>query len=150
VRDVDKLMTIIQRNLKAPKSQYNSFGKYNYRNKEDILEAVKPHLCEGAFVNITDELVIVGNRFYVKSTASLNFLGESICAVGFAREAETKKGMDCSQVTGACSSYSGKYALSNLFAIDDTKDFDHSAHDVRNVPPNQEQNQYIQNPQHWG
>lgn len=149
MRDVDELMTVIQKNLKAPKSQVNDFGKYNYRNKEDILEAIKPHLKEGAYVNITDELVVVGNRFYVKSTASLNFMGESICAVGFAREAETKKGMDCSQVTGACSSYSGKYALSNLFAIDDTKDFDHPAHDVRNVPPNQK-HQYIQNPQHWG
>lgn len=146
MRDVDKLMTVIQMNLKAPKSQYNDFGKYNYRNKEDILEAIKPHLKEGAYVNITDDLVVVGNRFYVKSTASLNVMGESICAVGFAREAESKKGMDCSQVTGACSSYSGKYALSNLFAIDDTKDFDNPAHDVRNVAPNQGQNQYIQNP----
>lgn len=150
MREVDKLMTHIQKHLKAPKSQYNSFGKYSYRNKEDILEAVKPHLLEGAYVNLTDELVVIGNRFYVRSTASLNMCGELISAVGFARESETKKGMDCSQITGACSSYSGKYALSNLFALDDTKDADHPSNDVRNLAPNQQQGQYYQQPQQWG
>jgi hypothetical protein len=125
MREVDKLMTFIQQNLKANKSQYNSFGKYNYRNKEDILNSVKPYLPEGAYINDTDELVLIGNRFYVKSTASLNYCGESISAVGFAREAESKKGMDDSQLTGACSSYSSKYSYSKLFAIDDSKDADH-------------------------
>jgi hypothetical protein len=123
-------MSHIQKTLKAPKGQYNSFGNFNYRNKEDIVNAVKPLLTDGAYVNDTDELVLIGNRFYVKTTASLNYLGESVSAVAFAREAESKKGMDDSQLTGACSSYSGKYAFSKLFAIDDTKDMDHeSNHD---------------------
>lgn len=117
----------IQKELKAPKSQYNSFGKYNYRNCEDILEAVKP-LCEKflAVLTLGDELMLVGDRFYIKATATLTDTesGEQITTSAFAREEENKKGMDGSQVTGASSSYARKYALNGLFCIDDTKDSD--------------------------
>ncbi len=115
----------IQNKLKAPKSQYNSFGKYNYRSCEDILEAVKPLLKEqGVAMTITDEMVGIGTRIYVKATATLMFGEETITGVGYAREDESKKGMDGSQVTGASSSYARKYALNGLFLIDDTKDGD--------------------------
>ena len=118
----------IQRDLKAPKSQYNSFGKYNYRNCEDILEAVKP-LCarEKACLTLSDEVVQVGDRYYVRANASLYDCktGELIQSVkAYAREESEKKGMDGSQVTGAASSYARKYALNGLFDIDDTKDAD--------------------------
>lgn len=118
----------IQRDLKAPKSQYNSFGKYNYRNCEDILEAVKP-LCarEKACLTLSDEVVQVGDRYYVRATAGLYDCetGELIRSVqAYAREEAEKKGMDGSQVTGAASSYARKYALNGLFDIDDTKDAD--------------------------
>ena len=120
----EKLLSV-QTSLKAPKSQYNAFGKYNYRNCEDILEAAKP-LCKEvkALVYLTDDLVLIGDRYYVQATAT--FIDaestERICATAFAREEETKKGMDGSQVTGASSSYARKYALNGLFDIDDTKD----------------------------
>lgn len=115
----------IQGKLKAPKGQYNSFGKYNYRSCEDILEAVKPLLKEqGIAMVITDEMVGIGTRIYVKSTATLMLGDEKITGVGYAREDESKKGMDGSQVTGASSSYARKYALNGLFLIDDTKDSD--------------------------
>ena len=115
----------IQARLKVPKSQFNAFGKYNYRSCEDILEAVKPLLDEYKYtLRITDEVVQVGNRVYVKATATI--YGESIIfeATGWAREPESKKGMDESQITGAASSYARKYALNGLFAIDDAKDAD--------------------------
>jgi hypothetical protein len=115
----------IQSELKAPKSQYNSFGKYSYRNAEDILEAVKPLLSKyNATMYITDEVVEVGNRIYVKATVTLSDGKETITASAYAREPETRKGMDDSQITGATSSYARKYALNGLFAIDDTKDND--------------------------
>ena len=122
----EKLATI-QSTLKAPKGQYNSFGKYKYRNCEDILEAVKPLLAEvKAVVIIGDELELIGNRFYVKATA--RFIDcetdAQITNTAYAREEDTKKGMDGSQITGASSSYARKYALNGLFAIDDTKDSD--------------------------
>ena len=125
--EMQKLLNI-QRDLKAPKSQYNSFGKYNYRNCEDILEAVKP-LCarEGACLTISDEVVQIGERYYIKATAALydSKTGEEINHVtAYAREEAEKKGMDGSQVTGAASSYARKYALNGLFDIDDTKDAD--------------------------
>lgn len=112
--------------LNVPKSQYNSFGKYNYRNCEDILEAVKPllkkHTC---FLSISDELLYIGNRYYVKATATISdSSGLEVSATGFAREEEDKKGMDGSQITGASSSYARKYALNALFLIDDQKDSD--------------------------
>lgn len=122
----EKLLAI-QTELKAPKSQYNSFGKYHYRNCEDILEAVKP-ICgkHGAVVTIGDEIVLKGDRFYVEATATLIDVatGATVSNTAYAREEAEKKGMDGSQVTGASSSYARKYALNGLFAIDDTKDSD--------------------------
>lgn len=117
----------IQSTLKAPKNQYNAFGKYKYRNCEDILEAVKPLLAEvKAVVIIGDELELIGSRFYVKATA--RFIDcetdAQITNTAYAREEDTKKGMDGSQITGASSSYARKYALNGLFCIDDTKDAD--------------------------
>lgn len=116
----------IQSELKAPKSQFNRFGNYKYRKAEDILEAVKPLLKkEVCTLTITDEIIMVGNRIYVKATATLkNSQGEVEQTTGFAREEETKKGMDPSQITGASSSYARKYALNGLFAIDDNQDSD--------------------------
>lgn len=122
----EKLLKI-QTELKVPKSQYNKFGGYNYRNCEDILEYVKPLLVASkTAIVISDELIFVGNRYYIKATAKLIDVetGETVENVAFAREEETKKGMDGSQITGASSSYARKYALNGLFAIDDTKDSD--------------------------
>ena len=115
----------IQAKLKAPKGQYNSFGKYHYRSAEDILEAVKKVVNPMGFsITLTDRVTEIGGRIYVEATATL-FNGElEYSATGLAREEETKKGMDGAQVTGAASSYSRKYALNGLFAIDDTKDSD--------------------------
>ena len=118
----------VQNKLKAPKSQFNSFGKYNYRNAEDILEAVKPILKEvGATVFLKDEIVLIGDRYYLKTAAIFVDIESSdrIETIAYAREAEEKKGMDAAQVTGATSSYARKYALNGLFLIDDTKDNDH-------------------------
>lgn len=117
----------IQTKLNAPKGQYNSFGKYKYRSCEDILGAVKPLLHEHkCTLTISDDVVMVGSRIYIKSTATLtNSSNEQVVTNAFAREEEQKKGMDGSQVTGAASSYARKYALNGLFAIDDTKDADH-------------------------
>ena len=116
----------IQGRLNAPKGQYNKFGNYRYRSCEDILAAVKPLLKEvGCVLTITDEVVMVGSRIYIKATAKLvNGGGEMVTTAAFAREEEAKKGMDGSQITGAASSYERKYALNGLFAIDDTKDAD--------------------------
>lgn len=118
---------IIQSKLKAPKGQYNSFGKYKYRSCEDILEAVKPLLAETKTVlSVTDRMEVVGDRIYVRAEAHLNDCEDSgeIITVAYAREEESKKGMDSSQVTGAASSYARKYALNGLFCIDDNKDSD--------------------------
>ena len=117
----------IQAKLKAPKSQTNSFGGYKYRSCEDILEAVKPLLKEhGLVLTLTDRMVECGARVYVEATAALYGSDETspIYVTAYAREEETKKGMDSSQVTGAASSYARKYALNGLFCIDDTKDSD--------------------------
>lgn len=116
----------IQHRLKAPKNQTNKFGGYNYRSAEDILEAVKPLANEvGATVNCSDEVLMVGDRFYVVATAILTtYEGEQVAVQGWAREQDERKGMDASQVTGSASSYARKYALSGLFAIDDEKDAD--------------------------
>ena len=123
-KSISERLCEIQKKLEAPKNQYNSFGKYKYRNKEDILEGVKSLLVDDEYIKVDDELVFLEGRFYIKSTASFHKGNESISASAFAREAEHKKGMDASQVTGATSSYSGKYALGNLLAIDDNKDPD--------------------------
>ena len=120
-------LAAVQIALKAPKSQYNKFGNYNYRNCEDIIEAAKPLLKQhGLLLTLSDELVLIGDRFYVKATASVVDVSDSNCiqVTAYAREEETKKGMDGSQITGASSSYARKYALNGLFAIDDTKDSD--------------------------
>ena len=115
----------VQAELKAPKGQFNSFGKYHYRSQEDILEAVKPILSrQGMTINLTDDIVIVGERYYVKSTATVSDGTDNISVTAFAREPSEKKGMDESQITGTASSYARKYALNGLFAIDDTKDSD--------------------------
>lgn len=121
-----KELIAIQSELKAPKSQFNKFGGYKYRKAEDILEAVKPLLNkQKCTLTITDDIVMVGNRIYVKATATIkNEKGECETTTGLAREEETKKGMDGSQITGASSSYARKYALNGLFAIDDNADSD--------------------------
>ena len=117
----------VQTELKAPKNQFNGFGKYKYRNCEDILEAVKPLLAKNKLTMlISDEIEHIGERFYVKATATLIDVetSEIIIVSKNAREEETKKGMDASQLTGSTSSYAAKYALNGLFLIDDTKDAD--------------------------
>ena len=117
----------VQTELKAPKSQFNGFGKYKYRNCEDILEAVKPLLAKNKLTMlISDEIEHIGERFYIKATVTLFDVetGETIITSKLAREEETKKGMDASQLTGSTSSYATKYALNGLFLIDDTKDAD--------------------------
>ena len=123
----NKKLCSIQSELKAPKGQYNSFGKYKYRSCEDILESVKPLLKKyGCVLSLTDEVVLIGDRYYIKATAMLTDT-ETDCGIGtvaFAREPDEKKGMDESQITGTASSYARKYALNGLFCIDDTKDAD--------------------------
>lgn len=113
----------IQKSLAAPKGQMNTFGGYRYRSCEDILTAVKPLLGDLTIV-ISDEMVMLGERFYVKATAAITDGKDSIPATAYAREAATKKGMDESQITGSASSYARKYALNGLLLIDDTKDAD--------------------------
>lgn len=115
----------IQAKVKAPKGQFNSFGKYAYRSAEDILESVKQVVNPMGFsISLSDTIILVGDRFYVQATATLTNGKETYTATAFAREEESKKGMDGSQVTGASSSYARKYALNGLFALDDTKDSD--------------------------
>ena len=120
-------LSSIQSQIKVNKSNYNSFGKYSYRSAEDILEASKP-ICKdnGCVLTLSDEIVALENRFYVKAIATLTDIEslETITVTAFAREEENKKGMDASQVTGACSSYARKYALNGLFNLDDAKDAD--------------------------
>ena len=113
----------IQQKLKAPKNQFNAFGQYHYRSCEDILEAIKP-LLGTAILQVSDEIVQIGDRFYVKATASLMDEEKMFQVSAYAREELAKKGMDGSQITGSASSYARKYALNGLFLIDDTKDAD--------------------------
>lgn len=122
----EKLSTI-QVKLNAPKKQYNSYGRYNYRSCEDILEGLKPHLEETkTAVTVNDEVVLIGERYYIKATATLHDCesDKSVSNSAYAREELTKKGMDASQITGSTSSYARKYALNGLFCIDDVKDAD--------------------------
>lgn len=119
-----KKLNEIQKTLNAPKSKYNSFGKYNYRSCEDILDGLKKHLGETYVVLLSDEIVEVGGRLYVKATASFTDGAETVSVSALAREALDKKGMDDSQITGSTSSYARKYALNGLFAIDDINDAD--------------------------
>lgn len=123
--DINEVLIKIQSDLKAPKGQYNDFGKYHYRSCEDILEAVKPLLKElNVSLTLSDEIVNVGDRYYIKAIATLANNESNITVTAYAREEESKKGMDSMQLTGATSSYARKYALNGLFAIDDTKDSD--------------------------
>lgn len=123
MKEFIKKIANVQQRLKAPKTQYNSFGKYKYRNCEDILEGVKPHLGE-MILTVSDEIVMVGDRIYIKSTATITDGEHSISNSALARESLNKKGMDESQITGTASSYARKYALNGLLLIDDTKDAD--------------------------
>lgn len=132
----------VQQALKAPKDQRNNFGNYNYRSCEGILEAVKPLLAKNELaLTLTDEMVEVGGRIYVKATATVFNAGKdmgeaTVSAEGYAREEESKKGMDSSQITGAASSYARKYALNGLFCIDDNKDSDATNTHGKNDPEN--------------
>lgn len=125
----------IQTELKAPKGQFNDFGKFNYRSAEDILEAVKPLLAKyDALLTLSDDVVEIGGRVYVKATAKLtDSTGNTVEITAFAREAEKKSGMDDSQITGTASSYARKYALNGLFLIDDTKDADTNAYKIKRI-----------------
>lgn len=125
--EIYKKLFAVQQTLKAPKGQRNDFGKYNYRSCEDIVEAAKPVLAvQQLLLSLSDELVLIGDRYYIKATARVVDItdGEKYEVYAYAREEESKKGMDGSQVTGASSSYARKYALNGLFGIDDTKDSD--------------------------
>lgn len=128
----------IQRTLEAPKGQYNSFGKYHYRSCEDILEGVKP-LLNGLFLSISDEIVLIGDRYYVKATATITDGETTHSASAMAREAIDKKGMDDAQITGATSSYARKYCLNGLFGIDDSKDADTNEHRQQSASAPQQQ-----------
>ena len=135
---IEKIVAI-QSELKAPKGQYNSFGKYNYRSCEDILEGVKPLLTKhGLVLTIQDSIDLIGDRFYVKATATITDGKEELSTSAYARESLDKKGMDASQVTGATSSYARKYALNGLLAIDDTKDADTMDNSKKPVQQTQE------------
>lgn len=135
---IEKIVAI-QSELKAPKGQYNSFGKYNYRSCEDILEGVKPLLAKhGLVLTIRDGIELIGDRFYVKATATITDGKEQLSTEAYARESAEKKGMDASQVTGATSSYARKYALNGLLAIDDTKDADTMDNSKKPVQQTQE------------
>lgn len=120
----EKLLNVITE-LKAPKNQRNNFGKYNYRSAEDILEAVKPlAIKNGLLPNLSDEVVMIGDRYYIKATASISDGKETMKSEAYARESEIKKGQDESQITGTASSYARKYAMNGLYLIDDNKDAD--------------------------
>lgn len=142
---ITEILSAIQSELKAPKNQFNKFGGYNYRNCEDILEALKPILAKHKAINLlSDEIVSIGTRFYIKATATLRVGDEKISVTAFAREEDSKKGMDSSQLTGSTSSYARKYALNGLYAIDDTKDADTPISENDNIttktnPPTQKQ-----------
>lgn len=128
---IDKLIQV-QAELRAPKSQYNSFGGFSYRSCEDIVEAVKPLLAkQGLLLTIKDEVELIGDRFYIRATATVTDGNTLIASTAYAREERTKKGMDAAQITGSASSYRRKYALNGLFCIDDNKDPD----TVQNAEP---------------
>ncbi|WP_198587304.1 ERF family protein [Escherichia coli] len=138
--ELHKKLWTIQQTLNAPKNQRNNFGGYNYRSAEDILEAVKP-LLQNITLTVSDEIVLIGNRYYVKATATLSDGEDVIAVTAYAREEESKKGMDASQLTGATSSYARKYALNGLFCIDDAKDPDTDAYAKQtNQQPRQQKN----------
>lgn len=125
---INEVLHKMQKGLKVPKEQDNTFGKYKFRSCEDIVEAVKKVIPEGYTLTLNDEIVMIGDRYYVKATAMLCGDGDQVGINAFARESLTKKGMDDAQITGTASSYARKYALNGLFAIDDTKDSDTNEH----------------------
>lgn len=136
---IQQQLIAVQKELKAPKNQRNNFGGYNYRSCEDILEAVKPLLVKhGLLLTLSDEMVAVGDRVYVKATAMIRGDEGNIVVTAYAREEAEKKGMDGSQITGAASSYARKYALNGLFCIDDTKDSDATNTHVKTEEPKKE------------
>ena len=138
IKGIAEKLLAVQVNLKAPKSQYNSFGKYKYRNCEDILTAVKPLLFEqGLTLGITDEMVLIGDRYYVKATVKVTDGDMALEVIAYAREPLSKKGMDEAQVTGATSSYARKYALNGMFLIDDTQDSDSMDNTKKQEPKKQ-------------
>lgn len=133
VAELVKKVIEVQKELKAPKGQYNKFGKYKYRSAEDILEAVKPLNAEhGLLLTLTDEPLLVGDWHYIKATASITDGSSERVVTAYAREPENKKGMDHSQITGTASSYARKYALNGLYLIDDTKDADTDEYQQQN------------------
>ena len=138
-----KKLQAIQSELEVPKSQYNSFGEYYYRSCEDILKAVKP-LCEkqGCTLTISDEMVFIGDRYYVKATATLTDGDSSVSTSACARETLEKKKMDAAQITGSTSSYARKYALNGLFCLDDVKDADHNGKEERPATVKDAQNTF--------
>lgn len=145
--ELHKKLWTIQQTLNAPKNQRNNFGGYNYRSAEDILEAVKP-LLQSITLTVSDEIVLIGNRYYVKATATLSDGEDEIAVTAYAREEESKKGMDASQLTGATSSYARKYALNGLFCIDDARDPDTDAYAKQTgQQPRQQKNPPKQQPQ---
>ena len=134
-------LAAIQQELIAPKNQFNKFGNYSYRSCEDILEGLKPCLKKvNAAVKISDEIIQIGDRYYIKATANLIDCesGESISNTALAREEDSKKGMDSSQLTGSTSSYARKYALNGLFCIDDVKDADSRDNSAKDTKSNKE------------
>ena len=145
--ELHKKLWTIQQTLNAPKGQYNKFGGYSYRSAEDILEAVKP-LLQNVTLMVSDEIVLIGDRYYVKATATLSDGEDSISATAFAREEKEQKGMTAGQITGATSSYARKYALNGLFCIDDAKDADTDAFSKQTgQQPRQQKNTPKQQPQ---
>lgn len=145
--ELHKKLWTIQQTLNAPKNQRNNFGGYSYRSAEDILEAVKP-LLQNVTLTLNDEIVLIGDRYYVKATATLSDGEDAIAVTAYAREEENKRGMDASQLTGATSSYARKYALNGLFCIDDAKDADTDAYAKQtNQQPRQQKNPPKQQPQ---
>jgi hypothetical protein len=131
--ELNSKLAEIQKNLNAPKNQYNKFGKYHYRSCEDILEGLKSVLGD-CVLTISDKIIDVGNRIYVEATATITLGSESVSVTAYAREEENKKGMDSAQLTGSTSSYARKYALNGLFLIDDNKDAD--TNEVKNLSNN--------------
>ncbi|ANY29600.1 Erf-like ssDNA annealing protein [Pseudoalteromonas phage BS5] len=143
MKEFIKKVAEIQRNLKAPKNQFNAFGKYKYRSCEDIMEGLKPILGE-LVVTVSDDIKMVGDRIYIVATAKITDGENSVSNNAMARESLTKKGMDDSQITGTASSYARKYALNGLFLIDDTKDADsmdgNQNQPAKSAKPSQQQN----------
>jgi hypothetical protein len=137
MKQAASILSKVQKELNAPKNRRNNFGNYNYRNCEDIVEAVKKVMPENCAVTLSDDIWLVGDRFYVKATATFYCGEEAVVVTAYARESTEKKGMDAAMCTGAASSYARKYALNGLFAIDDSDDID--SHDNRDEPKQAQQ-----------